>query len=448
MDGAGRHGRPSRHVLIVGGGASGALMAAQLLARSGSIRVTIIEKSQMLGCGLAYATDHPGHLLNTRVRNMSAFPAAPDHFLHWLNDSGEAPRATGDCFIGRGIYGRYIESVIAPWLGGRLRCLSAECVRVAEDESGIGARLADGTTLAADTLILATGHAVPATPAEGLRGGWDFTPPSDPDGAVVIIGTGLSMVDHVLSLLARGHRGPISCLSRRALLPRPHGALGTMVGFRRPVPLGAPVSATLRWLRAEVAAAEAAGAAWQDTVDALKPHVSAIWQAWDLAARRRFLRHGAAWWEVHRHRMPPQSAAIVAEARARGQLRLLRGRFDRLLHQNGRPTLAIATPAGAFRLEAGHVIDCRGIRRDPATDSAPVILDLLARGLGRIDPLGLGLDTTADGRLLSRAGTASDRIFAIGPCARGALWEITAIPDIRVQCAELAGTLAAAVPTH
>ena len=41
---------------------------------------------------------------------------------------------------------------------------------------------------------------------------------------MVIIGTGLSMVDQALSLLNKGHRGPILAYSRRGLLPLPHAA--------------------------------------------------------------------------------------------------------------------------------------------------------------------------------------------------------------------------------
>jgi uncharacterized NAD(P)/FAD-binding protein YdhS len=95
-------------------------------------------------------------------------------------------------------------------------------------------------------------------------------------------------------------------------------------------------------------------------------------------------------------------------------------------------------------LIAEHGIDCRGIRRNPETDSAPVIRDLLGRGLARLDPLRLGLDTTPGARVIARGGVASRRLYAIGPCARGALWEITAIPDIRQQTFRLANEVLAA----
>jgi uncharacterized NAD(P)/FAD-binding protein YdhS len=44
----------------------------------------------------------------------------------------------------------------------------------------------------------------------------------DPDGTVLILGTGLTMVDYALSLIDGGHRGRIAAMSRRGLLPRVH----------------------------------------------------------------------------------------------------------------------------------------------------------------------------------------------------------------------------------
>ena len=426
-----------RHLIIVGGGASGVLAAAHLLRNNPFLRISMIEKSQALGCGIAYSTDNPDHLLNTRVHNMSAFPDDPEHFLRWLHDSGEAPAATPDCFASRAAYGRYLESLLMVWGRDRLVCYRRECLRVEENPGCVRAHLDDGSSITGHLAILATGHAVPQHPPQGMHGGWDFTPPAAPEADVAIIGTGLSMVDHVVSLLGRGHRGRITCLSRRGLLPRAHAASRALAIAGAEIPLGAPVSQLLNWLRARIRQAEAEGQDWRDVIDGLRPHVTAIWRSWDEDSRRRFLRHGASWWEVHRHRMPPQSAALIADAETRGQLHVLKARFERLAGDG----VHVLTLEGARRLPVDHVIDCRGIRRDPETDSSPVVLDLIATGQGRLDPLRLGLDTTGDARVIARDGRVSRRLFAIGPCARAALWEITAIPDIRVQCARLAGLL-------
>lgn len=450
----------SAHVLVIGGGASGALMALHLLETAPGLQVTVIEKNALLGCGIAYATPDPNHLLNTRVHNMSAFPDRPDHFRDWLRRSGLAPSATAESFVGRQIYGRYLNDLVGRARDlpetPRLRCVRAECLRLEETPRAVIAHISDGTTIRAERAVLATGHAVPLQAPDGLSGAWDFTPPDHPDQPVVIIGTGLSMLDHVISLLRAGHRGRITCLSRRGLLPQVHSETHPLQISRAEVPLGAPVSAVLRWLRELVALAEAQGGTWRDAVDGIRPHVSALWRAWPEAERRRFLRHGASFWEVHRHRMPPESARWLQAARDRGQLQVLRGRFDGIdaaPDKNavedsvpvppGLMNVRIRTAQGPKRVTAARAIDCRGIRRDPARDSAPVIQDLLARGQSRLDPLRLGIDTTAQAQILHADGRASKRLFAIGPCARGTAWEITAIPDIRVQCADLARLIAA-----
>lgn len=436
-----------KHVLVIGGGASGVLMAAHLLHRHGpGLRVTIIERGEMLGCGIAYGTTHPDHLLNTRVAQMSAFPDQPDHFERWLAQEGAS--ATAKCFVDRATYGRYLSDLLAPWRSGpdafRMRCIRGSCIRLRETEKAVCADLDDATVVLADCAIIATGHAVPAEPDWPLRGAWDFTPPDSPKATVAIIGTGLSMVDHVATLLVAGHQGPILCLSRRGLLPQVHAETHPLKLGRQDIPLGAPASAIMRWLRQTVRAAEAQGGTWRDAVDGIRPHIAEIWRSWDHSARSRFLRHAAAFWEVHRHRMPPASADRIDQATTHGQLVFLRGKFQ----------CAVALPDGRVRLEIGphgrasagtilaeHVIDCRGIRRDPGRDAGPVIRDLLKQGAARLDPLRLGLDTTVDARMIDGAGKPSQRIFAIGPAARGALWEITAIPDIRQQTYRLAGEI-------
>ncbi len=436
------------HCIIIGGGASGVLMAAHLLSGSETgISVTIVEQGPMLGCGIAYGTTHPDHLLNTRVSQMSAFPDQPDHFERWLAVDGK--HFSQHCFVDRATYGRYLSSLLEPWQSGqeadRLRCVQNECVRLIEKASGVTAHLADGSAITGDSAVLATGHAVPLAPDPPMYGAWDFSPPSDPDATVVIVGTGLSMVDHVVTLLASGHRGEILCVSRRGLLPQTHASSRPIPFSEDEIPLGAPVSVVLHWLRQQANAAEAAGGTWRDVVDGIRPHIAAIWRSWDHDARARFLRHAASWWEVHRHRMPPESAARIEDARTNGQLSVTRGRFERATGLSGSGIDVDICPPGRQQvktLAADHVIDCRGIRRDPEIHAVPVIRDLLARGAARLDPLQLGLDTTEDAKLIDAEGHISGRIRAIGPAARGALWEITAIPDIREQTFRLSRGLA------
>src|ERR1700679_3174184 len=85
----------SQRIVIVGGGASGALMAAHLLrGRPPNLSVTIVEARAELGRGLAYSTGNPTHPLNVPAANMSAFADEPDHFTRWLSRQADAPAAT------------------------------------------------------------------------------------------------------------------------------------------------------------------------------------------------------------------------------------------------------------------------------------------------------------------------------------------------------------------
>ncbi|TKD21711.1 FAD-dependent oxidoreductase [Rhodobacter capsulatus] len=430
-----------RHVLVIGGGASGVLMAYHLLRAAPETRVTLIERSPRIGLGLAYATDDPDHLLNTRVINMSALPEDPEHFLRWLWQANRT--VSGASFVSRATYGRYLESLLAPWAAGpRLRLVQAEAVRLTEAPPGrVTLTLDDRQTLIADHAILATGHPQPRA-VRGLQA--DVTQLRlDPDVPVAILGTGLSMVDQVTTLLKSGHHGPIIALSRRGLLPRVHAPGTPLATSLGEVPLGAPASVLLHWLRRQVRRAEIAGGSWRDAIDGLRPHVQGIWTALPGPERARALRHAAAWWEVHRHRMPPETASRIAEARASGQLQILRGAFDRVTpHKCGvwlqyRPCRHTGTAA----LNVAAVIDCRGVRRDPEIGAGPLLRHLLDDGLAQIDPLRLGLVTDRSGRLVTLAGKTSQVLQAIGPAARAALWEITAIPDIRTQTARIAAEL-------
>lgn len=433
-------------IIIVGGGASGVLMALHLLRRGQSSRVVLIEKTDLLGCGVAYGTRDPEHLLNTRVSSMSAYADDPEHFLSWLRETVD-PAACPFSFVSRALYGRYLAETLKQAAGGdRLTCLRGEAIRVLPADGGAVVQLADGRILSADRVVLATGHALPQPdPDAAISLPWAGGPPPDPDADILIVGTGLTMVDQVLSLLAAGHRGRIEAISRRGLLPQPHADAAPEPIDVCELPIGQPVSRLTAWLRKRVADAEMQGGNWRSVVDGLRPHVQHLWQALDAGSRSRFLRHACAWWEVHRHRLPPRSAEQIAAASSKGRLVLSRAAFLGAQRNADGTMTARLRQAGATAdvlRTYHHVVDCRGIRRDPARNAAQVVRQLLLDDLTRVDPLRLGISVDSQARVLRPDGSPLEGVVAIGPVSRAAFWEITAIPDIRVQAAWLAEKLA------
>ncbi|MCA6121280.1 FAD-dependent oxidoreductase [Bradyrhizobium sp. WSM 1704] len=445
-------GSGGRHVIIIGGGASGVLLAYQLLHQPvRELHVTLIEQRPEIGRGIAYHTGNPDHLLNVRVANMSALPDQPDHFWRWLLSRETVVPACPDpyCFVPRRIYGDYIASLLETISDQAdaipLSIVHGTCVGVSEGDADVLVTLEDGRTLLGDTVVLATGHDSRAS-SPGHADPW--APPSaapiSPDATVLILGTGLTMVDYVLSLLRDGHRGPIIAMSRRGLLAKPHRRIDAVRIAETEVPFGASISRLLRWLRDRINRHTAEGGDWRGVIDGLRPYTQRLWRDLPPTSKRRFLEHARAWWDVHRHRMAPEVEARIAQALYTGQLTLMAAKAIRVEPDDAGVRIRYRRRGDADirHMEVGGVVDCTGVVKDPRATPNPAVRSLFHQGLARVDPLCIGIDTDADCAIINRDGVRSQRLFAIGPLTRAAFWEIIAIPDIRNQCAALAARLA------
>ncbi|WP_454814526.1 FAD/NAD(P)-binding protein [Labrys neptuniae] len=446
------HSASSRHIVVIGGGASGVLMTAHLLRHHHpDLRVTLVEKSRELGAGIAYGTSHPDHLLNVRAANMSAYPDDPDHFWRWVGEHSSSHCPDSQSFAPRRLYRDYLADLLSPHLvqrpgSRRLVIVQDEAVGIAETGQGVVAHLGGGGRLNADIAILATGNEGPRlSPAPWRFDGWFDAGPAafSPDAAVVIVGTGLTMADRVLSLLHAGHRGRITAISRRGLSPQAHRPIQPLRLDAADIPYGTGIVYLTRWLRRLVAEHQRAGGDWRAIVDGLRPYTQPLWRSLSQEARRRFLRHARAWWDIHRHRMAPDAAARIEEARRAGQLAIVAGRVTGFDPQAGGVTVRYTARTGAseMQIDADAVFECRGRAADVTATDNPILRQLLADGRVRPDSLGLGLDVGLDCGVLGADGTPSDRLFAVGPITSGTFWEIVAVPDIRQQVAKLAGHL-------
>ncbi|WP_051249320.1 FAD/NAD(P)-binding protein [Inquilinus limosus] len=436
-------------IAIIGAGFTGCLLAVQLLRRSaGAAKVVLIERGGPPGRGMAYGTPHPAHLLNVRTANMSALPDEPDDFQRWARAHG----AGDEPYLPRRFYGDYVGETLAAAgrdFPGGLTVLADGAVGLDRDSAGVTVRLASGRTESADIAALCIGNAPPSAPIPlPAAPGRILVGPEDaglaeipPDETVLIIGTGLTMIDIAAGLGAQDHRGRVLALSRRGLLPRPHRDVAS-----KPAALdaaefvGRPALAVLRRLRALCREAEAAGGDWRAVIDGLRPFTQALWRGWDEAEAGRFLRHLRPWWDVHRHRVAPAIADRVGAMIASGQLQVVAGRLRSVSAAEDGLTVTLRRRGAAAEesRSVGRLVLASGPETDPARTDDPLLRSLLAGGAARPDRLRLGLDVDAEGRLIGHDGQPSPRLFALGPPTRGAFWEITAVPDIRRQCAEAA----------
>ena len=405
-------------IAIVGGGASGVALAAALLKTNDDARITIFEPGA-LGLGVAYSTKFAGHLLNVPAARMSAFEDEPSHFADWLQQKYPS-RFQPSSFVPRVLYGEYLGEIAAEVsmvYRDRFTHVQATVSDVSLEGRGVRVFFENESDVF-DRIVLATGHAAPAKQPFALSANryfasaWDAAAlvPHDPDETVCILGTGLTAIDAVLGLRENGHRGKCYLVSKHGLLPHEHRAYVTSEDD------------------------------WRKAVDAVRPTSNSTWQSLTLAQQRRFLRHASAYWNVHRHRMAPQIAKIIAELVGKRTVEILAARVLSVAEDTNGLRISVRARASneSITLDAARFINCTGPEQNVRKNANPLIRSLIDSGLLTPHPLGIGTQVAADGALIDARGVVSERIFTIGPPRIGTLIETTAMPEVRAQAKQLA----------
>jgi uncharacterized NAD(P)/FAD-binding protein YdhS len=270
-------------------------------------------------------------------------------------------------------------------------------------------------------------------------GAFDVVHPND---EVLIIGTGLSMVDVVLRLSGTGHRGKISALSTRGLLPAVHKLGYHYDSFFDEIRGSTRITDVFKAVRRHAAAAENNGSDWRAVIDCLRPHTQEIWINLPTPEKRYFMQHLSRYWNAARHRMPPKASAKIEALASSGQFKVLSGRLRHISVDNeARYLVNFVSDGEQNYLTVDSLINCIGSQSNFAKLDSNLVNNLLSNGMIRCDPVALGLDATADGRLIDISGKPSTVLRTLGTALKGILWETTAIPEIRVQARDLAGDL-------
>ena len=413
-------------------------MTVAQLARRG-IASVLVERAEPAGLGVAYATLDSAHLLNVPAGNMSAWADVPDDFARRTGNPAE--------FAQRREFGAYLGSILDEAVStGCAAVMKGSAVSAQRDELGWAIGIEGQEPILADAVVLAVGNQPPGRLAalDGAANRLISNPWSAAarkaiddsaanDAPIMIVGTGLTMVDVVLSLDAQGHRGPILALSRRGLIPRGHSAYAPAPVDISAVPQG-NARKLLSWLRGR-----SAEVGWRAAVDSLRPHSRVLWQSLEIREQRRFLRHARPWWDVHRHRIAPQVAALLVDMVASGRLEVTAGRLQSCQGVDGavEVTFRRRSRADEHTGRFAYLFNCTGPLHSIARSADPLLSGLIENGQARADNLGIGLAVDDASRV-----QGSQRLWAVGPLTKGAFWEIVAVPDIRGQAAAVADDIA------
>jgi uncharacterized NAD(P)/FAD-binding protein YdhS len=457
---------PERTLAIIGGGVSGALVAVHLLRGAvAGTRIVLIERKPPIGPGVAYHTDCAEHQLNVSAGSMSLFADDPEDFLRWLRRHlghvGFPDRILADDFLPRHLYGGYITDTLETARAGaapgvEFVPIAGEVVDLEEADGGAKLVLSDGRAFSARAVVLAIGNLPGEYPIKRslpfYRGPRYVHVPwlaslmgniSKSDD-VLVVGAGPTAVDIIVQLDQLGHHGTIHALSRRGLRPLPQKpGLPAYPQFLDKARLPKTARDCLRLLRAEVRKAAALGIDWRAVLDTVRPHAQAIWTGFSWEERARFMRHARPYWDAHRHRISPETAATIGRLEAVGRVRFFAGQLESL-RDTPIQAEAVYRPRGTdhrVSLNVAKVINCTGPRTDYSKYQHPLLINLLARGLIDHDPLALGINAQPSLEVLRYRGGSTGWLFTLGPPLKGMLWESTAVAEIRVQAQSLAGLL-------
>ncbi len=480
---------PARRVIVIGGGFSGATAAVQLVrATPVPLHITVVEPRSRVGPGLAYSTTDPDHRLNGPVLTHAIDPEDAADLARWCQDSGALqrdPQALSDSgkpFLRRSDFGNYLADAVRahahwPATGSAIEHRQARASAATATPDGWDVQLHDGAVLHGELLIVATGNPRPrlrppfdpalAQHAQVWADPLDTTRPLavHPDARVLLVGSGLTALDVICTLLRQGHRGAIEVLSRRGLRPRPQAPdpllpAGTppprvldLINAELPTWLReAGAVPTLRgWTRAlrrRIHDGQARGETWHTGFDELR---NGVWRAWPLlppAEQRRFLQRLRTWYDVHRFRSPPMTDARVRAAEAQGQVRFRAARVQSVTGlADGALRARWIDAAGPQARSYDAAVNCTGLDAAAQVGDNPLLASLLAAGRLQVDTAGIGFAVDANGCALAPDGRADPRLRLIGPPTAGTFGDPLGAMFIAAQVHRLRPDLLATLAT-
>ncbi len=440
------------HIAVIGAGASGTLTAIHLLQKLKQPAVVyLVEKAETkLYRGAAYSSTLFYEPLNVPLAKMSAYALTPDSFFDWVKQHRNADALKTD-FVSRRWYGDYLtaqlyEAQANVAEGVKFETVIGEVTDISKQkERNYELLLENGETLQADFLVFATGNELPgeiiSKEEKELLGknyvanSWTVNPFEHlaPNDSVLIIGTGLSMIDLAVSLKKQNHQGKIYALSRNGLLPKPHGN-APVYQLSKDV-LSEDIEQLYQNILSEIELAKQSNIGWISVLDALRPQSVNIWKTLSKESKKLFLQKYRNRWDIHRHRIPASSAVEIEAMIKQGQFEVLTGSVSKVERTGEAFSVQYNTASVVL---VNYVINCTGPSGDYTKTGNTLLKNLIAKGMMKQDELLIGIETGEAGEILKQGNTPLQNAFAVGPLRKANEWESIAIAEIRVHAEQTA----------
>ena len=481
-------------IAIIGMGACGVAAFAEMTIRLAAapvpgITIHLVSRDDDLGPGLAFGTDQPGHLLNTESRLMGLYAHEVGHFRDWLSER-RALDPDDVVYARRAEYGDYVRQVLADAhdrahrAGVAVHVHRAEAIAIEGMRDAARVRLDDGSVIDSDYTLLAIGTPKPVRfeDLDGRPGYFDFPWPAarlrdgvDRDDAVIVLGSSLSAIDTLATLLDQDHQGAIHFVSRDGMLPRVeipepeatylrrHFTLAEMRRlmrergprfsivdlfrlFRREADEAATREGRVIDWRAEdrtnrnalellpddIARAERGEEIFQRILTAARFEASEMWDLLGPRDRRRFGRWLAPHFATARFTMPMVNARRIAGAAESGQLHIHAGVIDTVW--DAEANTFISRLADGSTVRAPVVVNATGTAMTLDEMPDALVNQLAERGWLHAHPSG-GIEAHRHSGAVITRDRDAPRLYAIGQLVNGVQRDTNAV-WFNVQCAE------------
>lgn len=434
---------------IIGGGISGTLSVLQIIKQNKTPLSIFWFDSQNKFCkGYAYNTFDEGHLLNVRANNMSIFPNEPNHFVNWLK-SYHSNYSAKD-FVPRKLFGDYVlhtfESLKNSNSHIKIHQIAEEVKSIHQSNDIFEIKTHQSYTV--QKIILGLGNFLPAHPRsiskEFISSKQYFqnafnvqlTNQIQSCNDITIIGSGLTMIDVIVSLSHYQYKGKINVISPHAYIPQAHQ--------ENPLPsVEAFIDKEKRYSLSELFAlvnqqlkkAKKEQLNLHSVIDSMRPFLQQLWLNFSIEEKQQFLRHLRHKWGVARHRAPSQSMSVFNNLKSSGQLELIKGRISDIKVSDLGFQIAYSNKhSNQQTLHTQLIINCTGPESDYSQLKSPLVQYLVTNQIISADAIKYGINAQKDCSI-------AKNIYTLGPPLKGILWESVAVPEIRVQAQELAAKI-------
>lgn len=492
-------------IAVVGGGSVGIAYFTQLIDEAvrqdlgHRLEILIFEAQPTTGPGYAYQADFECNLLNTRADAMSAVAGDKRHFIRWLEQHGPAhatdfPNTVIDEneFLPRSLFGRYLahqyqQALTLAYQHGiqvtRIATTVTDLMALYDQRPCLDTE--DGTAYVLDRVVLSMGN-LPSTTFAHLHDKRGFFRTPYPTRAMVrgipgkapvcVLGTGLSAIDAVLSLVEHGHQGKIIVASRNGRLPSVRGVfnqarplahltrtqidhccranggtlkLGDVFSvLRKEVEeaTGAsidleqimnPDAGVLDYISSEIAQASNAERLWQSVIYSTNSVIDYVWHRLSRDDKHVFLKTFGSLWSSYRVSFPVKNAHKL-HALLRADRVLVFGGVRQVDYNDAAQVFEtrIDDRSNGFRavIESEYLINATGYSVQVGASDVPLVRSLLRRKLAKPCEFGgfeLDFDT---GGLIGAGGKLWPNVSVLGSLASGTYFWTNAM-DVNVRLA-------------